>query len=65
VVGLPVRGRWREILNTDAGIYGGSNQGNAGSVDAVAKPHAGYPYSATITVPPLAGLWLVHERNTE
>ena len=31
-VGVPVEGFYRELLNTDAGYYGGSNLGNAGGV---------------------------------
>ena len=33
-IGLPLPGRWREILNTDAAVYGGSGRGNVGGVDA-------------------------------
>ena len=29
-IGLPAPGRWREILNTDGAVYGGSNCGNRG-----------------------------------
>ena len=63
-IGLPRGGQWREILNTDSAYYGGSDLGNAGGV--VAKPVAshGYPYSATIRLPPLATLWLIHESYT-
>src|SRR5262249_17605460 len=32
---VPFAGRWREVLNTDAAIYGGSNTGNAGGVEAI------------------------------
>jgi 1,4-alpha-glucan branching enzyme len=60
-IGLPHAGRWREILNTDASAYGGSNAGNAGGVRASGTPSHGYPYSATVTVPPLGTLWLAHE----
>ncbi len=56
-VGLPREGRWSEILNTDASIYGGSNIGNAGGVDAVADPFHGLPYSASMELPPLGVLW--------
>jgi 1,4-alpha-glucan branching enzyme len=57
-IGLPLAGRWREILNSDAGIYGGSGIGNGGAV--LAEPHAshGLPASAAITIPPLATLYL-------
>jgi 1,4-alpha-glucan branching enzyme len=60
-IGLPLPGRWREILNTDAASYGGSGCGNAGGVDANAVAHHGYAYSAAVTLPPLGALLLVHE----
>ena len=60
-IGLPLPGRWREILNTDAVAYGGSGCGNAGAVVADASPSHGFPCSATITVPPLGTVWFVHE----
>ncbi len=60
-VGLPRAGRWREILNTDAAAYGGSNRGNAGVVQAAAVAWHDQSASATITLPPLATLWLVHD----
>ncbi len=60
-VGLPRPGRWREILNTDAAAYGGSNRGNAGVVQAAAVAWHDQSASATITLPPLATLWLVHD----
>ena len=62
-VGLPLPGRWREILNTDALPYGGSGKGNAGAVVAQPAPSHGCAFSATLTLPPLATLWLVHERG--
>jgi 1,4-alpha-glucan branching enzyme len=60
-LGLPGTGRWRELLNSDAAAYGGSNAGNAGVVMAGPTPHHGMPCSATIALPPLGTLWLVHE----
>ncbi|MFO1151488.1 MAG: 1,4-alpha-glucan branching protein GlgB [Alsobacter sp.] len=60
-VGLPLPGRWREILNTDAEGYGGSGMGNLGGVLAEDVPAHGLPCSAEITLPPLATLWFVHE----
>jgi 1,4-alpha-glucan branching enzyme len=60
-IGLPEPGRWREILNTDAAAYGGSNSGNAGGVDAMAGEWAGLPCHADLMVPPLGTLWLAHE----
>ena len=53
-IGLPHAGRWREILNTDAQIYGGSGQGNAGQVMATDQPSHGFDASVEIVIPPLA-----------
>ena len=57
VLPLPSAGRWREILNTDAGTYGGSGQGNMGGVTALAEPSHGKPASARVMLPPLATLY--------
>jgi 1,4-alpha-glucan branching enzyme len=57
-IGLPEAGRWREILNTDATVYGGSGVGNMGGVEAAAEPWHGQPASARIALPPLGVLWL-------
>jgi 1,4-alpha-glucan branching enzyme len=60
-VGLPLAGRWREVLNTDAASYGGSGIGNLGSVNAIPKPWHGRPASASIVLPPMSVLWLAPE----
>ena len=60
-IGLPRAGQWREILNSDADMYGGGNIGNGGMVHASADPADGQPASAVIVVPPLAGLVLRFE----
>jgi 1,4-alpha-glucan branching enzyme len=57
-VGLPLPGTWREVINTDAEIYGGSGVGNLGSVEAVAEPWHGLPASALLQLPPSGVLWL-------
>ena len=57
-IGLPNVGQWHEVLNTDAAEYGGSNTGNAGSVEATPVSWQGRPASAVLTVPPLGTLWL-------
>ena len=62
-VGLPHAGRWREILNTDAAVYGGSGVGNYGRVEAHATPSHGLPASAAITLPPLATIYLTPEHQ--
>ena len=58
-VGLPGPGRWREVLNTDAACFAGSNVGNGGSVEAVAVECHGEAWSVELTLPPLGVLWLV------
>jgi 1,4-alpha-glucan branching enzyme len=60
-VGLPVAGRWREVINTDAIVYGGSGTGNMGGIEAGPEPWHGQPASATIVVPPMGVLWLSPE----
>lgn len=57
-VGMPQKGMWKELLNSDAKIYGGSGQGNMGAREAVAKPFHGRPYSVSLTIPPLGILFL-------
>jgi 1,4-alpha-glucan branching enzyme len=53
-LGLPQGGNWREVLNSDAAIYGGSNMGNMGGVTAENFPSHGQPFSAEFTLPPLS-----------
>ena len=60
-IGLPVAGRWREVLNTDAELYGGSGVGNLGAVAAEEVPWHARPASARLRVPPLGAVWLVPE----
>jgi 1,4-alpha-glucan branching enzyme len=57
-IGLPFAGEWEELLNTDSEAFGGSGVGNYGVVTAVDETWAGRPASATVTLPPLGGLWL-------
>jgi 1,4-alpha-glucan branching enzyme len=58
-LGLPVPGRWRELLNTDSAFYGGSDQGNFGGVKAEDVPWMDQYHSAKLTLPPLGAIWLV------
>jgi len=53
-VGLPRPGKWREVLNSDAKIYGGSNVGNLGGVLATDFKIHHQPFSAELTLPPLS-----------
>ncbi|WP_285509538.1 1,4-alpha-glucan branching protein GlgB [Actinokineospora sp. NBRC 105648] len=60
-VGLPRTGRWREVVNTDAEVYGGSGVGNLGVVQAEATPWHGRPASVVLQLPPQGVVWLVPE----
>ena len=57
-VGVPELRQYVEILNSDAKAYGGSNLGNGGALHADEVEQHGRPYSLSLTVPPLATLWL-------
>jgi 1,4-alpha-glucan branching enzyme len=52
---LPVAGTWRELMNTDAGVYGGSGMGNAGRVTA--------GDDATVVLPPLSVVYFAPMRS--
>jgi 1,4-alpha-glucan branching enzyme len=56
-LGLPRKGTYRLLVNTDAEIYGGSGVKLPKSIKVEEKPIHGQPYSASITLPPLATLW--------
>jgi len=53
-VGVPHGGYWREILNSDAALYGGSGQGNLGGVEAAPTGAHGRYHSLTLQLPPLS-----------
>jgi len=53
-LGLPHPGRWREVLNSDAAAYGGSNMGNMGGVVAGELKAHGHSWSAEFTLPPMS-----------
>jgi 1,4-alpha-glucan branching enzyme len=53
-LGVPRAGYWRELLNSDAQIYGGSGLGNQGGADAAPMPYEDFSHSLTLTLPPLA-----------
>ncbi|MFN3273855.1 MAG: 1,4-alpha-glucan branching protein GlgB [Paracoccus sp. (in: a-proteobacteria)] len=58
-MGVPQAGPWREALNTDAAIYGGSGMGNLGGVMADGGAQDGQPASIAVTLPPLSVVILV------
>ena len=56
-IGLPRPGVWREVLNTDAEMYGGAGVGNLGEIVAEDVPWHGQPYSAVVTMQKLSAVW--------
>jgi 1,4-alpha-glucan branching enzyme len=62
-IGLPLGGRWRELMNSDSTHYGGGGVGNLGRLVARAQGAMGQPYSTEITLPPLGGVILVPEEQ--
>jgi 1,4-alpha-glucan branching enzyme len=63
-LGVPRGGFWKEALNSDAWIYGGSGQGNLGGVEAAPFSLHGRPWMLTLTLPPLAAVFLKPEGET-
>jgi 1,4-alpha-glucan branching enzyme len=58
VVGVPAGGNYREVLNTDSELYGGSNCGNFGRIVASDEKTHERPFSLRLTLPPLSTLVL-------
>ena len=52
-IGVPEAGWYRELLNSDGEMYGGSNVGNGGGVHTEPLPSHGYEHSLSVVVPPL------------
>ncbi len=52
-VGVPLEGSWREVLNSDAPLYGGSGQGNFGGLSSIPLPIHGRPFTLNMRLPPL------------
>ena len=62
LLGVPLPGRWRELLNSDAECYAGSGAGNQGGVRSNPVPAHGRYHAIRITLPPLAVVYFKHER---
>ena len=56
-LGVPEGGFWREILNSDADVYGGGGQGNLGGVESESTPWHGMPNQLTVSIPPLGAVF--------
>jgi 1,4-alpha-glucan branching enzyme len=61
LVGVPTAGHWRERLNSDATLYGGSGVGNQGGVDSVPVAVHGRFHALNLRLPPLGVLFLTYE----
>ncbi len=57
-IGLPRAGEWREVLNTDAKVYGGKGDGNSGKVAAEKTPMNGFEFGALLTLPAMSAIIL-------
>jgi 1,4-alpha-glucan branching enzyme len=60
-IGVPVPGYYRELINSDAACYGGSNLGLSGGIEAESDPWHGRPYSLDLAIPPLGMIILKPE----
>jgi 1,4-alpha-glucan branching enzyme len=60
-IGVPRAGFYREAINSDAELYGGSNVGNRGGVQSEPVSWMGRPNSIPMALPPLAGVVMVLE----
>jgi 1,4-alpha-glucan branching enzyme len=58
VIGVPEPGRYVELLNSDAEIYGGSNLGNGGALHSEPVPAHGRPHRLSLVLPPLGCLMM-------
>ena len=60
-MGVNVAGQYHEILNTDSSFYEGSNLGNCGAVKSETIPSHGRDQSISVSIPPLATLYLKYQ----
>ena len=61
-IGVPEAGTYAELLNSDAGIYGGGNVGNGGAIASEPVAAHGFDYSLNLRLPPLGFLLLKRSR---
>ncbi len=61
--GVPIEGRWKELLNSDAPEYGGSGVGNPDGVEASDVATRGMPHTLTLNVPPLGCVFLAPDES--
>jgi len=64
-IGVPRGGVWKEVLNSDAHEYWGQGYGNFGGTEAAPFPSHGHDFSLSLTLPPLAALFLKSETTRQ
>jgi 1,4-alpha-glucan branching enzyme len=60
-VGVPLKGYWREVFNSDAAAYGGRGEGNLGGKETNAVPWDGHLQSLNLSLPGNATLVFKYE----
>ncbi len=61
-IGLPLEGRYREIINSDSAYYGGTNMGNGEApLSTEPTPWMNHPQSLSLILPPLSAIALQYE----
>jgi 1,4-alpha-glucan branching enzyme len=53
-IGIPQKGKLKEIFNSDSIIYGGSGVGNLETLKVQSVSYDGRDYSVELTLPPLS-----------
>ena len=61
-IGVPLPGFWKEIFNSDAGLYGGSNMGNSGGLQTKPVSSHGKKQLLELTLPPLGAVLFSYEK---
>jgi len=63
-IGVPASGGYREILNTDSSYYDGTNLGNLGTLTTDSQNWMGFEQSISLTLPPLAAIFLIPDNKS-
>ncbi|MCW8942627.1 MAG: alpha amylase C-terminal domain-containing protein, partial [Gammaproteobacteria bacterium] len=61
-IGVPEAGTYKEIFNSDTAWYGGSDVSNSGKMESIEQKEHGFDHALTITIPPLAGIFIQKEK---
>ena len=62
-IGVPKEGYYKEVLNTDAKCYGGSNLGNMGGLNSEKYNVHNYGFCLNLCLPPLCVLVFKYDQN--